>query len=64
MVSKIDLEPTNEEIYDAAIALGLCPEDIDMYPDAYIDIMHAIEQDLTRMKREAYERTYHPLPGA
>ena len=64
MVSKIDLEPTGEEIYAAAIEFGLCPEDMDMFPGAYIDVMHAIEQELTRMKREEYERTYQPLPGA
>lgn len=64
MVSKIDLEPTSDEIYAAAIEFGLCPEDMDMFPNAYIDILHTIEQELARMKREAYEQTYRASAGA
>lgn len=61
MVSKIDLEATGEEIYSVAVLIhGVDEEDLEMFPELYIDLLHAIEQEIVRIKREQYLKSLVP----
>lgn len=58
MVSKIDLEATEEEIISVAVVIHRVDEDdLEYYPEHYIDLLHAIEQEIVKIKREQYQKS-------
>jgi hypothetical protein len=62
MVSKIDLEATEKEIYSVAVRIhGVDKEDLEMFPELYIDLLHSIEQEISRAKREQYLKSLVPV---
>lgn len=61
MVSKIDLEATGEEIISVAVVIhGVDEDDLEYYPEHYIDLLHDIEQEIVRIKREKYLKSLVP----
>ena len=59
MVSKIDLEATEKEIYSVAVLMhGVNGEDLALFPELYIDLLHSIEQEIAKVKREQYQKTF------
>lgn len=62
MVSKIDLEATEEEIHAAAVLVfGVDEDDLIDYPELYVDLLHTIEQEISKAKREQYLKTFVPV---